>query len=151
MEKLDISDVENLKDPKYLKNLSNIDGSTGESGEGISLGSSKVSSLKQTIEEINRMIAEREALSANVFNEGEKLKMQINNFIIENQNNKELEDVKGRNDLRNKQIDVSELQLNEKVSCWKDIAILKKELRDREKELLEKEERSKMLGKILEE
>ena len=149
MEKIDISGLENLKDPEYLKNLPNIDGSFG--GEFSGLGSSKVSSLKQTIEEINEMIAEREVLSANVFKEGEKLKMQINNFLIENKNNKELEDIKGRNDLRNKQIEVSELQLNDKVSCWKDIAILKKELRDRERELFEKEERSKMLGRILEE
>ena len=56
-----------------------------------------------------------------------------------------------RSELRKKKIEISELQLNEKVNCWRDIALLKKEMRESERELNEKKSRSDMLGKILSE
>ena len=56
-----------------------------------------------------------------------------------------------RSELRKKQIDISEIQLNEKVGCWRDIALLKKELREQERELNQKESRTEMLKEILEE
>jgi len=59
--------------------------------------------------------------------------------------------LKKKNSLRHKKIEISEMQLNEKVSCWKDVAVLKKELRENERELAEKEERLKTLNKFLEE
>ena len=36
------------------------------------------------------------------------------------------------------------------MSCWQDVAQLKRELREREKELTDKESRLKMLDEILE-
>ena len=56
-----------------------------------------------------------------------------------------------KNALRNKKVEISELQLNEKINCWKDIAYVKKELRIYEKELSEKESRMKELNDILSE
>ena len=82
------------------------------------------------------------------------MKREINNFLLESspKNNLDLSEfAKERADLRKKQIEISEIQLNEKVGCWRDIAELKKELRDREKELYEKESRAEEIKKILEE
>jgi len=47
-------------------------------------------------------------------------------------------------------MEISELQLNEKINCWKDISQLKKELREYERELQEKNERSEALARIME-
>ena len=52
--------------------------------------------------------------------------------------------------LRQKKVDMTQLQLNEKVTCWKDVALLKKELRDKEQELTEKLDRMKAISDILE-
>ena len=60
-----------------------------------------------------------------------------------------IEKVKG--DLRKKKVEISEMQINEKVSAWKDIALLRKELREKQRELDEREGRMKMLDKILRE
>jgi len=118
-----------------------------------SVGKAKIDSLKETIEEINNLIKERETLSINFIKEGGDIKSQIKNFLMENAPSGEddTEFARERAELRKKQIDVSELQLNEKVGCWRDIALLKKELREKEKELNEKESRSEMIGRILEE
>ena len=54
-----------------------------------------------------------------------------------------------RAELRKKQIDISELQLNEKVGCWRDIALLKRELREWGSELSEKTSRADTIRQIL--
>lgn len=46
---------------------------------------------------------------------------------------------------------MAELQLNEKIDCWKDVALLKKELRVYERELKEKQSRFNSLSKFLDE
>jgi hypothetical protein len=121
------------------------------------LGKDKIESLKKSISEIKFLVKEREKLSKDLFNEGEKLKTEINNFIIENENanisttsvsTNEL--LREKNELRSKKIAISESQLKEKIDCWKDVAVLKKELREYEKELSEKESRILALNKILE-
>jgi len=116
------------------------------------LGKERIDSLKKSISEINILIKEREKLSKEIIKEGEVLKTEINNFLLENENI-ELSDhdaILEKNNLRAKKIAVSELQLNEKIDSWKDIAILKRELRAYEQELSEKESRVKALNKILE-
>ena len=54
-----------------------------------------------------------------------------------------------RAELRKKQIDISELQLNEKVGCWRDIALLKRELREWGSELSQKTSRADTIRRIL--
>ena len=49
------------------------------------IGKEKIESLKNAIFEINTLIKERETLSASLFNEGEKIKTEINNFVLENE------------------------------------------------------------------
>ena len=118
-----------------------------------SVGKAKVDSLKDLVMEINGMIKQREILSKRFIKEGENMKANIHNFLLENspKGEDDSEFTRERAELRKKQIDISELQLNEKINCWRDIALLKKELREDTKELSEKESRAEMLGKILEE
>lgn len=112
------------------------------------LGKEKINSLKNSIEEIEFLIKERESLSKSLSDETEKIKTSIENFLLKNVAT-DSEDFKERNGLRQKQIEVSELQLNERITCWKDVALLKKELRECQKELSEKQERMDMFGNIL--
>ncbi|MBT3642498.1 hypothetical protein HN604_01660 [archaeon] len=116
-------------------------------------GTAKVDSLKELVEEIEDLIVERDDLSQDFIKEGEKMKGNINNFLLQHAptNEDDSEFARERAELRKKQMDISELQLNERVGCWRDIALLKKELRDKEKELSEKTNRAEMIGKILEE
>jgi len=121
------------------------------SGEFNSIGKAKLDSLKELVVEIENLIKERTNLSGGFIKEGEKMKTNINNFLMENapKGEDDSEFARERAELRKKQIDISELQLNEKIGCWRDIALLKKELRENEKQLNEKESRAEMLGKIL--
>jgi len=127
------------------------DGEWNTSDDFNSMGSAKVESLKSLIAEIEEMIKERKILSRRFIKEGEKMKNHIHNFILENapKGEDDSEFTRERSELRKKQMDISELQLNEKVGCWRDIALLKKELRENTLELNEKTSRAEMLGKIL--
>jgi len=118
-----------------------------------SVGKAKVDSLKELIVEVDEMIGERTGLSRKFVKEGENMKVKIHNFLLENapKGEDDSEFARERAELRKKQIEISEMQLEEKIGCWRDIALLKKELRENTKELSEKESRAKMLGEILSE
>ncbi len=125
---------------------------TSDSLENI--GKEKLDSLKEAIEEIEELIVSRKKLSKRIFEEAEKEKRSIDNFLLEvdaKNSVSEVDDVREKIAFRQKRVELSELQLNEKVSSWKDIALLKKELREKQRELNEKQGRLDMFGKILEE
>lgn len=117
------------------------------------VGQERVDSLKKAIKEINNLIDERKRLSLEFIKEGEDIKSEINNLILGNESTLRAlgqnEALIEKNSLRNKKVEISELQLNEKINCWKDIALLKKELRVYEKELSEKQGRMRELNDIL--
>ncbi len=117
------------------------------------VGQERVESLKKAIKEINSLVNERKALSLEFIKEGETIKSEISNLILENESTLRAlgqdEAIIEKNALRNKKVEISELQMNEKINCWKDIALLKKELRIYEKELSEKEGRIRELNDIL--
>ena len=118
------------------------------------IGKEKVESLKFVVDEIKSLVSEREKLSKDVINDAEKEKRAIDNFMLDVEAKIEAGDIEGEREriaLRQKRVDVSELQLHEKISAWQDIARLKQELREREKELTEKLGRMEMFGKLLEE
>ena len=116
------------------------------------IGKEKITSLKENVKDVNELIQNRETLNKEIFNEGEKIKMEINNLLLENETKKEERFAPNEKmELVKKKIEITELQLNEKVSCWKDVALLKKELREKTKELNEKEERINSLKNFLEE
>ncbi|MBT3397890.1 hypothetical protein HN499_04800 [archaeon] len=116
-----------------------------------SVGNMKVDSMKEAVSEVEELITERGVLSLEFIKEGESMKTQINNFLLENapKGEDDSEFTRERAELRKKQMDISELQLNERVGCWRDIALLKRELRERQKELSDKEGRAEILDKIL--
>ncbi len=115
------------------------------------MGKAKLDSLEENIKELKNMAQERIALSGSFIKEGEGMKSNIKTFLIENapEGEGDSEFARERAELRKKQIEISELQLNEKINCWRDIALLKRELRENTKELNEKKNRADMLGKIL--
>ncbi len=117
------------------------------------VGKSKIDALKNSISEIHEMIQGREKLSRKIHEEGENLKSEIKGYLSENEKMQiaSSDPTREKNDLRHKKIEISELQMNEKIGCWKDVALLKKELREYERELTEKEERQKMFNKIMSE
>ena len=121
---------------------------TPEGLEG--LGKEKIDSLKNEIAEIESMISEREKLSQAVFNEADKIKIEINNFLRE-VHPTDLEGTRDKITLKQKQVELAEFQLKEKISCWQDSAKLRQELREARKELAGRQSRMEMLGKILEE
>jgi hypothetical protein len=120
-------------------------------------GTEKVISLRNAIIEIKRLIEERKKLSKEILEDGDKIKLEIDNLILINENTirntalGQSEALSEKNSLRNKKVEISEMQLKEKIDCWKDIALLKKELRGYEKELSEKENRIRELNEILSE
>ena len=119
--------------------------------EGVEkIGKEKVNSLKKTILEIEKLVKERESLSKAIDHEAEAIKIEVNNFLSEHKP-VDSDALKESVMLKQKQVEISELQLREKVSCWQDVAKLKEELRNREQELNEKKGRIDMLGKIMEE
>jgi hypothetical protein len=119
----------------------------------LNFGKEKVETIKESISEIESLIEGRENLSKEIFGEGEKLKTEINNTLMEKKINEDPNEILGakeKTELKKKKIEISELQLNEKVSCWKDVALLKKELRERQRELSDKLGRLEAIDKILE-
>ena len=139
--------ITDISDNKYTEKTWNTSNSFEE------VGKAKVDSLRGTVGEIEELINERNTLSEDFIKEGEKMKGDIKTFLLENspEGEDDSEFARERAELRKKQMEISELQLNEKVGCWRDIALLKKELRDRQKELSERESRAEMMKDILEE
>ena len=142
--------MENLDKPEIPVNY-HWDENRNTSKEFNTIGKAKLDSIKDIILEIKEMVEERTNLSKKFINEGENMKTKIHNFLLENapKGDDDSEFARERAELRKKQIEISELQLNEKIGCWRDISLLKKELRENTKELNEKENRTEMFEKIL--
>lgn len=136
--------------------ISEIPGNTYQ-GSNIStesienLGKVKVNALKESISEIGHQLEERRKISREFEREGNKMKMNINNFLLENTpaGEDDSDFARERAELRRKQIDISEMQLNEMVNCWRDVVLLQKDLRDKQKELFERESRMNAINDIL--
>ncbi len=142
--------MENLNKPEIPQGY-NWENNRNTSNEFNTIGKAKLDSIKDIILEIEGMVGERKTLSNKFINEGENMKTKIHNFLLENapKGEDDSEFARERAELRKKQIEISELQLNEKIGCWRDISLLKKELRENTKELNEKENRTEMFEKIL--
>jgi hypothetical protein len=142
---MEISDISHGK-PSIVGEKPVIAWDTNDSS--LQLGKEKINALQENIKEIGEMIENREKLSKQIIREAEKLKMDLENFIV-NRDPTDEDAIKERNGLRQKQVEVSELQLKEKVSCWQDNARLKQELRESQSELNDKQGRAEMLSGIL--
>lgn len=128
--------------------LENLSSELGDSAIK-DMNKGKISSLKESIKEIEQMIKQREKVSKELDVNADKIKNQMENLLLSSEL-KDSDSVKEQLAFRQKQVEISELQLNEKVNCWRDIAQLKKELRENQRELNEKQTRVDMLNKLLE-
>jgi uncharacterized protein HemX len=115
------------------------------------LQSEKLESLKASIEDIQEAIRMRKQLSKEITDLFNKVIMDTDNFIIKlHEVDRRSELIRGEQmKLKNKQMDLESKKIEEQVTCWKDIALLKKELREHLQEFRERETRSTMLDSIL--
>lgn len=107
----------------------------------------KVALTKEAVLDIQEQIQLREQLHEQILQEIEGIKMQLSNLILSTSDMEEQEKAR----LRQKQIELDQFKVKEKIDKWKDLAILKKELRDRLKEFKETERRTQMMSDLLEE
>ena len=120
------------------------------------LKSENVDSVKEVIKDIDFFIAKRVEVNSDIMNHCEKLKMEIDNLALQfpdlnNRLNFQVsgEIIKAVTELRKKKIEVDELKIAEKLNFFRDVASLKKELREYIKELKEKESKSDLLDSLI--
>jgi len=118
------------------------------------LSGEKLMSLQGTIDDINELMEVRESLEQEVFKDIEKAKSKINNFIMRTEAQITPEQrtalIKEIVTLKAKELDLEQMKVQEKLSKFKDIADLKKELRQVVQEHREKESSADILDQILE-
>ena len=107
----------------------------------------KVALTKEAVLDIQEQIQLRDQLHEQILREADGIKTQLSNLILSTSDMEEQEKAR----LRQKQIELDQFKVKEKIDKWKDIAILKKELRDRLREFKETESRTQMMSDILEE
>lgn len=106
----------------------------------------KVFSIKELIEDIQALMIQREALHKEILRDVDQVKMDINNFITS------LADSTNTREqllMRQKQVEIDEVKIQEKVNKWRDVAELKRELRERTREFREKEIRATMFDDLI--
>jgi len=106
----------------------------------------KILSIKELIEDIQSLMVQREALHKEILRDVDQVKMDINNFIsalADSTNTRE------QLLMRQKQVEIDEVKIQEKVNNWRDIAELKRELRERVREFREKESRAAVFDDII--
>ena len=109
------------------------------------LNKDEIGSIKEVIQEINKLVGERGQLSSEVVNACETVKCTVENVIKRAPEEAVTEKVA----LEKEKVSLEEFKLQEHINCWRDIALLKKELRERVKEFREKENSVNMLDNIL--
>lgn len=109
------------------------------------LNQDEICSMKEVIEEINKLVEERGVLSSDVIADCDKAKCTVENVIKSAPD----EAVNEKVALEKEKVSLEEFKLQERINCWRDVALLKKELRERIKEFRDKENSVNMLDSIL--
>ena len=112
-----------------------------------SLNSDKIENIKQLITEINEMIEERKVLSGSLINAYEGLLSRINGVI----GRLPPENLKEEIVLHDKAVNIEEAKIKEHLDCWRDIALLKRELREVLREFREQESMKNTYSSLLDE
>ena len=102
-------------------------------------------SLKEAIEEITEQIKFRESLHKEMLHNLEELKSSINNMAAAIASH----DPKVEAEFKKKLIEAEEMKIQEKLNCFRDIAMLKKELREWIREFRDKEKRADLFGGLM--
>jgi hypothetical protein len=112
-----------------------------------SMQDEQLKSIKEAIEDIQILITERDQLHKEMFNHVDRVKMDLNNFLLESSSSLTLAE---KLDIRKTICELEELKIGERLNAWRDIANLKKELRERLRELTERESRADVIDQIME-
>ena len=140
-----------MEDAELVKKLlSDLDKKKGSKKpedllEGIT--STKITSLKEAISEIQEAIDFRQKLHIEMLGNIEELKSAINNMTPA----MTAENAKIIVEFQKKLIEAEEMKINEKLNCFRDTAELKKELREWIREFRDKENRASLLGDLISE
>lgn len=106
----------------------------------------KIMNTKEVIDDIETLINERKDLQKDVFKDVDQIMMNMNNFMAAAGD--KIDEVK-QAELKEKLLDIESFKLNEKINAFRDIADLKKELRDRMHEFREQENNASMIDGLL--
>ena len=122
------------------------------------LSEDKVESVKEMVRDIEIMMINRKELNKEIIEHLDKVSLSLDNSILElrsamNNTNitNSVEVIKALSELRKEKVQLEELKSAEKLNFWRDVAMLKKELREHIKELREKESKSGLIDSLLEE
>ena len=113
----------------------------------------RVGLIKEGITDIHNMISERGKLHKQLLDSLVEIELFVDNkmpkfeSISTNTLPQKSDIIK---ELLKKKIEIQELRLQENLNVWRDIALLKKELRDHMKEFRDMESKTSMLDNILE-
>ncbi|MFC1755525.1 hypothetical protein ACFL96_19395 [Thermoproteota archaeon] len=115
------------------------------------MGAEKLESLNASIEDIQEAIKMRKHLSDQIVGLFTKVLVDTDNFIIKLHTVDRNNDIVRGEQMRIKQkaMDIEAKKIEEQVNCWRDVALLKKELREHLAEFREREGRSNMLDSLL--
>ncbi len=102
----------------------------------------QLNSIQEAMDEINEMIIDREKLKAEVTFDLEKVALKFTNFLAEKKDTLSPEQL---TEIQRKIIDLEEDKAREKLNAWRDIAMLRKELREYKFTLKEKKDGMEML------
>ena len=106
----------------------------------------KIMNTKEVIDDIENLISERRDLQKDVFKDVDQIMLNMNNFLAAAGD--KIDEVK-QAELKEKLLDIESFKLNEKVNAFRDIAALKKELRERTHEFREQENNASMIDNLL--
>ncbi len=122
------------------------------------LSEDKVQSVKEMINDIETMVLSRKELNNEILSHLDKVNLSLDNTILELRNamnntnvTNSGEVIRALGELRKKKVELEELKTAEKLNFWRDVAMLKRELREHIKELREKESKSGLIDSLLEE
>lgn len=116
----------------------------------------KIEPIKELIQEIEFLIKNREEVHIEMNKSIDKMQLDIDNFLLglpkiknTGETNFGGELVKAISEFRKKKFELEEIRLQEKLNFWRDVALLKRELREYARELKEKESKSDLLDSLL--
>jgi vacuolar-type H+-ATPase subunit I/STV1 len=122
------------------------------------ISAEKLEPIKESIEEIELMIKHRASVHKEINEHVGKVQIDIDNTLLEMPklnstatlgSNLGGELVKAISELKKKKLELEELKIAEKLNFWRDVADLKKELREYVREFKEKESKSDLLDSLL--
>jgi len=112
----------------------------------------KIGLIKESIEEIQSMIKNREGLHKEMLGNLDKISLFIDNSMPKPTNITQ-DNMAAHHELikelLKKKIEVEELRIEEKLNVWRDCALLKKELREHMKEFRDIESKTNMLDNLI--